>query len=856
MSEADVNRRLRDGNASSPDSSECPDWVLELDLERSPQAGPALSQPQPPDRGESGGGDRSAPTVPAAERSRSGSPTPAPPQPIPPAPSAPPKTAAPAPAPTIEVTATSLPSTAVNPVPSAEPGLGPNLAQLQQENWALRDQNQDLQGWVTELERSFQDCQASLQHQLECARYQEQLVQDRNQELLDYHHRLETLNRNLEAAQQAAQRHRILAETLSNQLETSQDRITQMERECGLTQKRFAEQTQRLVEMENECRDLKTRLSRQQRYTLQFKAALEKCLDVSVPNPGAPDGSNFASLSVPNSLEGMTQGMDFFPRSQPVQPWSSQAGADLGTEGGEWDKINHWLAEEPASLEAEGRQVDEVDLSNLADLSDPPAPGAVPEAAAASAAPSQTTALDPALTTATPVSPVQPPAQRSTVQPPVAQPSVAQPPVAQSPVMQLPVMQPPTVQSPAAQSPVMQLPVMQSPVIQPPTVQTPTVQTPQPPTPTLPQVPPPASNLILEHSAEPEVDLQLEQKLNAVFGLAMGDELDGMPPMTAAPMVPPDRPGNMTIDTVAIAQPSTEQPGEHPPAVASPMAATPSPAIPSPAIPSPGTPVVLGFGNAPVGVARPGGEGLDSPGEGVANPYQLWQDLAKAQRSHAEQSAATLVPPPGAETLPESPPPLPDLSDRGGSGAAPTNPAHPAEMAPPPPPSPKTGSSVVMFPLPSTTPVAPVPEGAEAGDRAADSLESAAIGGAEADRSPQNGTDRPPKPNPTPQAGPQGATPPSPPWKLGHTKPTPLAESRAGLGLAASAVRRDLEADADPEIDTPQVQSPSPAPSPAPAFALALPSTNWPSPLVHPLRPSKKRESLAAVELPSFPKAP
>jgi hypothetical protein len=31
--------------------------------------------------------------------------------------------------------------------------------------------------------------------------------------------------------------------------------------------------------------------------------------------------------------------------------------------------------------------------------------------------------------------------------------------------------------------------------------------------------------------------------------------------------------------------------------------------------------------------------------------------------------------------------------------------------------------------------------------------------------------------------------------------------------------------------------------------------SNWPSPVVYPLRPQKRRQSLAAVELPSFPKA-
>ena len=35
---------------------------------------------------------------------------------------------------------------------------------------------------------------------------------------------------------------------------------------------------------------------------------------------------------------------------------------------------------------------------------------------------------------------------------------------------------------------------------------------------------------------------------------------------------------------------------------------------------------------------------------------------------------------------------------------------------------------------------------------------------------------------------------------------------------------------------------------------VVLPQSNWPSPVLYPLRPPKKRKSLAAIELPSFPR--
>jgi hypothetical protein len=107
----------------------------------------------------------------------------------------------------------------------------------------------------------------------------------------------------LELTHQTSQRQQILVETLTGQIESSQERIAQLERECALVQQRCSDQAQQLMESENTCRDLRSRLQRQQRYTLQFKAALDKCLDVPTPSyePSAdPSFSADASGSVTN----------------------------------------------------------------------------------------------------------------------------------------------------------------------------------------------------------------------------------------------------------------------------------------------------------------------------------------------------------------------------------------------------------------------------------------------------------------------------------------------------------------------------------------------------------------------------
>lgn len=197
----------------------------------------------------------------------------------------------------------------------------PALVQLQQQNQALIHR-------VTELEEALDESRGAYLRQ-EQARAEAEgretfLLTQQAQELAASQSRLNQLFQELEASHQTAQRQQILIETLNEQLKGSQERVAQLERECALIQQRHNEQVQLLMQAENTCRDLRTRLERQQRYTLQFKAALERCLEMPATGGGIPKVEEAESL-LPEIAPRRRSIQLFVPKAQPVQPWSAPA---------------------------------------------------------------------------------------------------------------------------------------------------------------------------------------------------------------------------------------------------------------------------------------------------------------------------------------------------------------------------------------------------------------------------------------------------------------------------------------------------------------------------------------------------
>lgn len=190
----------------------------------------------------------------------------------------------------------------------------------------LRHRNQSLLNRVNQLEQALGECQEALQSQKAKLQAQDAIIARASQEVTTSQEQTARLFRELESSHQVAQRQQILIETLTGQLESSQQRMAQMERECTLTQQRYNEQSHLLLQTENTVRELRDRLHRQQRHTLQFKAALEKCLEVPAINyeTSAEAVDSLVSFRQEEHLNRLLTTPGVLPKAQPIPPWSAK----------------------------------------------------------------------------------------------------------------------------------------------------------------------------------------------------------------------------------------------------------------------------------------------------------------------------------------------------------------------------------------------------------------------------------------------------------------------------------------------------------------------------------------------------
>jgi hypothetical protein len=211
---------------------------------------------------------------------------------------------------------------ATEPAPATVEPDPENLVQLIQD---LNQCNDALLLRVTELEEALERSQVALQAEIERTQANPMgLPVDRAPGPVQQ--QIAQLLSELDIANDGLRRTTIHNETLQTDLEVNRQRVAQLERECTLLQQRFGEKSTALQQAEATCRDLKARLHRQQRYTLQFKAALEKCLNMGPPSaaaatPGMVQGQLLSSPLVSFPVEDANQPVAM-PRSQQIQPWS------------------------------------------------------------------------------------------------------------------------------------------------------------------------------------------------------------------------------------------------------------------------------------------------------------------------------------------------------------------------------------------------------------------------------------------------------------------------------------------------------------------------------------------------------
>ena len=121
----------------------------------------------------------------------------------------------------------------------------------------------------------------------------------------------------LEFAQQANQRQAIRIDSLAQQSNTDRLQLRQLERDNQAFQNRCRTQSNRIAELAQRCEELQQRLHRQQRYTLQLKAALDRCLEVPPPSYTTPDGGMAIASDGASVAYGIAEPA---PPSPPVMP--------------------------------------------------------------------------------------------------------------------------------------------------------------------------------------------------------------------------------------------------------------------------------------------------------------------------------------------------------------------------------------------------------------------------------------------------------------------------------------------------------------------------------------------------------
>ncbi|MBD2384870.1 hypothetical protein [Cylindrospermum sp. FACHB-282] len=192
-------------------------------------------------------------------------------------------------------------------------------------NQELSTANSKLYEQVEQLKNDLTESEKVFQWQKTRFSVTESMLNQQTQELAAAQEQIKSLFQQLETAVQTVQHQEIFIETFKGQLLISQQRLALLERECSLLQSNYSDQSVHLSQSENTCRELRTRLMRQQRQTLQFKAALEKCLDTPVPSYDTlDDTANHPHDIACGQSRFSRKARSLFPNAQPIKPWSAE----------------------------------------------------------------------------------------------------------------------------------------------------------------------------------------------------------------------------------------------------------------------------------------------------------------------------------------------------------------------------------------------------------------------------------------------------------------------------------------------------------------------------------------------------
>ncbi len=179
----------------------------------------------------------------------------------------------------------------------------------------LRHDNRKIIQRLGEREQELALIKEELHTQINKAQGADTLINKQSEELNLAQKEISKLLKKLEESNKLINYKQKIIEQMSSALTQSQQQVAQLERQCSNLQDNCDQHRQKAFILEQELKEVDIRLKRQQRHNLQFKAALDQCLEA--PGYVSPINLKNRQQTAPAIISNSR-----IPKNEGIKPWS------------------------------------------------------------------------------------------------------------------------------------------------------------------------------------------------------------------------------------------------------------------------------------------------------------------------------------------------------------------------------------------------------------------------------------------------------------------------------------------------------------------------------------------------------
>jgi hypothetical protein len=173
-----------------------------------------------------------------------------------------------------------------------------NKSSLTDKDWyaiacKIRKQNQEFKEKTNQLETIIEEQKNQIKVQVIKNQDQNNLIEEQHLKIETLEIKINNYEDKFNKKNLQYQKQKLIFDDINGELKKMQQLAAGLERECSLLQDKYNEIQHQLKQKEKENKELHIRLQRQQRYSSQYKAALDQYLTASPTNP-----SDVSSLGI------------------------------------------------------------------------------------------------------------------------------------------------------------------------------------------------------------------------------------------------------------------------------------------------------------------------------------------------------------------------------------------------------------------------------------------------------------------------------------------------------------------------------------------------------------------------------